>query len=124
MKKLSEYKDEEAIEVLADIIDPIGTIAQDAKFMDDLRNNFKIGKERPRLISYALREHKHEIFCILAALERVPVDEYHCNMMTLPGQILNMLNDKDLMQYFFSSAWTDGETISGPATANIVGDGQ
>jgi len=124
MKKLSEYKDEEAIEILADILDPVATIATDKGLVDDIRKNFSKGGQRIRIISRALKTHKKEIFEILAALERVPVEEYHCNMATLPAQILNILNDKDLMEYFLSSAETGEETSSGSATENTEEDGQ
>ena len=118
MKKLSEYKDEESIEILADILDPVATIASDKDLVDDIRKNFSKGNQRIRIISRALKTHKREVFEILAALERVPVEEYHCNMGTLPAQILNILNDKDLMSYFLSSVETEDETSSGSATEN------
>lgn len=118
MKKLSEYKDEEAIEVLADILDPVATMAMDKGLVDDVKNNFSKGEHRIRIISRALKEHKKEVFQILAALERVPVEEYHCNISTLPAQILSILNDKDLMSYFLSSAETEDVNASGSVTGN------
>lgn len=122
MKKLSEYKDEEAIEILADILDPVATIATDKGLVEDIRKNFSKGGQRIRIISRALKAHKKEIFEILAALERVHVEEYHCNMATLPAQILNILNDKDLMEYFLSLAETEDQTSSGSATENTEED--
>ena len=106
MKKLSEYENEEALEVLADLIDPLATIALDKELVADIRANFKNGAERGRLISDTIKKHKKEVIRVLAALERTPVEEYKCNLMTLPAQIMNILNDADLMSYFLSSAET------------------
>lgn len=102
MKKLSEYENEEALEVLADLIDPLATIALDKELMADIRANYKNGAERARLISETIKKHKKEVIRMLAALERTPVEEYKCNLMTLPAQLMNILNDADLMSYFLS----------------------
>lgn len=118
MKKLSEYKNEEALEVLADIVDPLATIAQDTELMQDIKENYKKGSERPRLIAKAIKGHTSEVIAILAALEHTPVEDFKCNLMTLPLQILNVLNDEDLRSYFLSYAGTEDMTSSGSATEN------
>ena len=122
MKKLSDYKNEEALEVLADIIEPLATISSDTEFVADIKKNFSKGSERIRLISRGLKTHGKEVIAILAALERKPVEEYECNMATLPAQILNILNDKELMSYFLSQAEPMDETSFGSVTENTKGE--
>ena len=39
MKKLSEYKDEEALDLLADIIEPVAFIFSDSEFIETLQEN-------------------------------------------------------------------------------------
>lgn len=114
MGKLSQFKNEEALEVLADMIEPLAEVVKDSAFIMDVRENFKKGSERPRLIAYALKNHAHSVISILAAMDRVPVEEYECNVMTLPAKILDILNDEDLLSYFLSQAET--EISSGSAT--------
>lgn len=123
MKKLSEYKDEEAIEVIADLLDPAIEIMTDKALMEDFKANYKKGSERLRLISKCLKTHKKEVLAILAALERVPVEEYHCNIATLPAQILNILSDEELIKVFTSVVEKDSDSDSGSATENTEESG-
>jgi len=97
MKKLSEYKNEEALDLLADIMVPIAGI------MTDKNIRKKFTKNRIEGISYLLKHHKKAVLEIMAILDGVPVKEYTCNMITLPKQILEILNDADLMDFFDSS---------------------
>lgn len=119
MKNMSEIRNEDAIEFLADIVDPVATIATDKKFMDDIRKNFKKPEERTRLISYGLKNHKAEIISILAAYEGMSVEEYRksgkCNPWALPKMLIKIINDKEFVEFFLSSAETE-ETPSGSAT--------
>ena len=114
MKKLSEYQDEEAIEVLGDLMEPAMTIFSDKEIVDGLK-----GAERMKVFHKILKTYPSEVKAILAALDRTPVEEYHCNVMTLPKKLLDFINDKELMSFFGLSAETDGETTSGSVTENI-----
>lgn len=99
MKKLSEYENEEALEILADIIEPAAVIFADKeiKKLYETKNKLKIA-------SYAIKAHKKEIIQILAALEQTPIDEYKCNVLTLPLKVIEILNDKELTSFFSQSA--------------------
>nr|DAI82398.1 MAG TPA: hypothetical protein [Caudoviricetes sp.] len=92
--KLSEYKNEAAIELLADILEPATKILADEKIKE------LIDGPRISLIKYVLKNHKSEIIEILAIMDGVPVEEYECNFLTLPSKVMALLNDKDLMSFF------------------------
>lgn len=117
--KLSEIKGEEAMEVLADILESATVIMQD----EEIVRGFRKGGERIKIISTMLRKYKKEIIQILAAMERKPVDEFECNVMTLPAKLIEIFNDAELMGFFFSPAETDLSNGSGSATEN-TGDGE
>ena len=118
--KLSEYKDDEALDVLADLIEPTAFILADKDMRDSLR---KCSNEAQQA-SIVIKTHKNEVMRILAAINGVPADEYHCNLLTLPRQVMEIMNDEDLMDFFKSWGQTEGENNSGSASASTTGGGK
>ena len=112
--KLSEYKGEEALEVLADIIEPAATICADTELVNILRG----GGRRIAAIQRLLREHKRSVIEILAAMDRVPADEYEVNILTLPIRMLEILNDEELMRLFTSQGQSAAAALSGSVLEN------
>lgn len=112
--KLSEYKDEAALELLADLIEPAAEIMADK----ELAKMLKEGKAGLKAVSYAIKNHKEAVMQILALLEGVPVEEYHCNVLTLPAKLLEILNDKELMQLFTLQGQTMEATLSASVLEN------
>ena len=117
--KLSEYKNEEALEVLADIVEPAVDIFSDKELIEIIK-----AENKGKAISYALKEHKKSVLEILAAMERKPVSEYECSVLTLPTKILEILNDKELVSFFSSQLPMEAKTSSGSATETIEEDVQ
>ena len=113
MKKLSEFKDEEALDLLADLLDPCAEIFSDKELVGLIRSG-----ERIKAVSKAIKEYKTEVVEIMAALEGVKVEDYHYNVFTLPKMVLNVINDKDLLDFFKSQGESDSENHSGSVTEN------
>ena len=100
--KITDFKNEEAIELLADIIEPTAIILGDAdtrKLAVDLKEK-KINKVQ--LISKVLKKHSKEAVEILARLDGQDPDEYECNILVVPQKALEIMNDKDLADFFTS----------------------
>ena len=111
------YKDingDEALDVLADLMDPIETIAKDKELVRKLR-----AKEYKTAIQMALRTYKPEVLTILALLNRENPKTYQPNILKIPLMLLEVLNDPDITVLFTSQAQTPEETQSGPASENI-----
>ena len=110
-RKLSDFKGEDAIEVLADIIEPFAYIMADSdiqKLAKEATENK--GKIQPiQYIKIALKNHKHEVLEILARIHEMPVDEYEktVNVITLPMEILAIVNDEAIKSLFTSHRQTD-----------------
>lgn len=116
MKKLSDYKDDDALDLLADIIEPATAILADA----EIKKAFE--KSKLAAIKVAIKAHKPELMQIMARMDGVPVEEYHCNVLTLPARLLQILSDEDLTAFFTDAAQTSGtEKHSGSATEVIKG---
>ena len=75
--KLNEIKNEKAIELLADMFDPIAEIATDTEVVSAARSNNKIG-----MVKLILKNHSRAVFELMALSEGVPVDEYECDVLT------------------------------------------
>lgn len=114
MKKLSEYKDEEALDLLADIVEPITNIWQD----EAVKQAFKAEKKGriPRMIKAIIKGHKPEVIEIMARLDGIDVKDYHCNILTLPGAIMDILRDDDLLDFFLNAVGVTAPEFSTPAT--------
>lgn len=114
MKRLSEYRDEEALEILADLMEPVAEALQDKTIVEMINN----GSNNLKVVAYLLKNHKKEVIKVLALLEGVPVEEYHCNIISLPKQVLDILNDKDLRDFFQSQGQMMEEKTSGSVMEN------
>ena len=110
--KLSEYRGEEALDILADLIEPAGEIMSDKEMVKVFKEN------RFKAIGMAIKNHKKAVIQIMASIDGVPVDEYKCNVFTLPVKILEILNDPELVQLFTSQGQTGDANSSGSASAN------
>lgn len=122
MKKLSEYKDEEALDLLADILSPTVEIMQDEavqKFFNKGDENMTVAD----VVTLVIKSHKKAVMQIMAALEGVPSEEYHCSIFTLPAQLMQVVNDPDLRAFFALQGQTDSASTSGSATG-ISEDGE
>ena len=113
--KLSEIKGDDALEVITKIIEPIAQIASDKKLQADR----KAGKPKLLIIKYVLENYKPQVFEILAALNQTSVDEYKktVSLISLPMEIMEILNDPEVMVLFNSQSQTE-KTSSGSASEN------
>ena len=112
--KLSDYKDDEALDLLVELIDPAAEIFSDVQIANILRNK----QPAIKAVKLAIKNHKKAVMKILATLDGVDVKDYHCNVLTLPVALLNILNDKELMDFFAFQGQTEGATNSGSVMEN------
>ena len=108
--KLSELENEEALDVLADILEPASEIISD----ENIKTEFQNG-EYMKAAKAVIKGHKSSIIEILARLDNVPVAEYRCNFFTLPRKVFEILTDSELIDFFKSSADQAEENVSADA---------
>lgn len=98
--KLSEIKGEKAIEVFADLLEPVGAILSDNEIAELIR------KDSPKLeiIQRMLKKHAKEVVQMMAVIDDVPVEEYEVNFVTLPAKLIELFNDEALTQVFRSQS--------------------
>ena len=108
-----ELKNEKAIEMLADMFDPIVEIASDSNVVSAARSNNKL-----LLVKTTLKDHSRAVFELMAMYDGVPVDEYECNIMTLPMKLIELFNRPELEFLFQSQGQKMDGTPFGSATEN------
>ena len=116
MKRLSEYRGEEAIDLLAELIDPAMEIMGDEEIRDMLAQR-KIGAA----VKPILKAHKNAVIAILAILNGQTAENYdrkQINVFTIPKLLLEILNDPELISLFSFAEQKEGVISSGSASEN------
>jgi len=111
--RLSDIKGEQALDAMADLIDPISEIAQDKILVGLIRARNKI-----EAVKLGLRRHQKSILAILAILNQQDIATYNPSLAEIPKMLLDLLNDKELLDLFSSQAETMEETSSSSAMEN------
>lgn len=112
--KLSEYKGEKAIEVFADLLEPISEILSDK----EVTNGIQADLPKIVIIRKAMKNHAKAIVKILAILDDENPETYEVNFVTIPIKLMELMNDEALTDLFTSQAQTTEENSSGSATEN------
>ena len=114
--KLSDYKNEDALEVLADLLEPVQEILTDEGFKGIIKKGISKAEEKVALAKYLLKNHSKAIIAILARLNGG--DKYEANIAEILTQVLDLINDKVLADFFVSQVQSLGDGTSLPATEN------
>lgn len=113
MKKLSDFKDEKAIVVVAQLLEPIMTIVtnpENGKFKDE-QNGFK-------MFSGFLANSPKSMMHIFAILSEQDVETYHCDGVEVTKNLMTLVSDSRLIELFTSQGQTGDATSSGSASEN------
>ncbi|MCR4671992.1 MAG: hypothetical protein K5637_01980 [Lachnospiraceae bacterium] len=121
--KLSSYKGEDAIELTADLMEPVGEIIGDP----DVKEAWSVDKDRMKGIKLALKNHKKAVLKVLAILDGVPAEDevgikaygQKVSVFTLPAKLVELTNDEDFTSLFISQGRETEETSTGSAMPNI-----
>lgn len=96
--KLSDFKGEEAIDVLAEITEPLANILCD-KEIKELAEKKAIPA---KYVKPALKNHKEDVIYILAVLNRKTVEDFkeELNLLNLPIMLIELINDEQVQNLF------------------------
>lgn len=96
MRKLSEIKGEEALDVLAEILVPITEIVNDEEVKAGFETNVA------KSVSVALKKYKKEIIAIFATINGTSVEETleEIDILALPAYIVEILNEPAIQSLF------------------------
>lgn len=108
--KLSEIKGEQALDVLADILEPAARIISD----DEIEKAYKSG-QKLKAVKIAIKDHKRDVITILAIMDGEDPETYEPNVLSVPIKLFEILNDPDVMGLFLSQEQSMEEISSIPA---------
>lgn len=114
MKRLSDYKGEEAIELWANLLDPFVAIVGDKEIIKIIRSRMP----KLEIAKAILKNYKKEAEQILLTVDDTPLDGF--NIMVRLIDILTEFTENKTMMSFFESQAEDKKQrkSSGSATAN------
>ena len=123
MRKLQDVKGEEALDVLADVLEYAVKLVQNDTIREILN---KKGFRDVEAIKVLIKEGKHEIIQIMAAIDGKPYNEFlnSLDLLTLPVMLYETFNDEALQAVFTSQVQIMGVNSSGLATENTEGSEQ
>lgn len=118
--KLSEIKGVDAIEVVADIIDPVTKIMADAEIR--ILAEMKPKPPTIRIVKTVLKRQKEAILEILAILHGEDPKTYKPSVIELPILLINLFNEvqanEELMSLFHSQHQMSSSVSSGAVIQN------
>lgn len=113
---LRNIKGEQALDTLAEILEPAADILGDEEIAKMMKANQKL-----KAAVRALREYKPQVIKILAAFNGEEPETYKekINVLTAPVELMRLFNEPEVVELLFQSqAQMMGATSSGPATEN------
>ena len=110
--KWNEMDFDAQCDALCMVIDPVEEIATDKELLRLLRDK-KVWQAAGRI----LRDHRVAVRTILAAFDGVPVESVRLNLLALPGKIVEILSNPDLVALFTLQLPPLGQMYSGNASA-------
>lgn len=107
--KLGELKGEQAIEVIADLIEPVANIARDQQNLQLFRAEKKTGesdrdmavRDLTQKIPVLLKTHKKDVLSILHAVNGTDPDEM--SVIDIIKGALELVSDQDFLSLFMSA---------------------
>lgn len=113
MQKLREIKGEKALDVLADLLEPVCDISTDSELVSELQSGSKV-----KGVQLMLKNHKKAVLTIFAILNEEDPATYEPNLIELPKTLLEAFNDPELVSLFISQGQSAEQTSSGSVTEN------
>lgn len=120
MKKLSDYKDEEALELWGDLLEPATKILSDRT----LANIVKAGKPPIVIARTILKKYKAQATAILLRIDPTPLDGLNI-IVRLMDVIKDIGQNEELKSFFgFAEQATKDDTSSGLPMVSTEDDGK
>ena len=116
MKKISDYKEGEALDLWAEILEPAAVIMADKEIL----SIYQSGKPKILMAKYILKNYKKEMIAIMKAIDPAPVNGLNLITRTLAviAEIGQEIDPGDLGDFFTSPDQNGQDITSGSRMAN------
>lgn len=113
--KLSDYKGEDALDLLADIVEPAMEIISDKRISEAAKSKMSRGA----LVKLIIKNHKRSILTLMARVSGVDPETYNPDLFTLTADLMELISDEAFTELFQSQGQKLPDLHSGPATEAI-----
>lgn len=113
--RLSDFRDEQALEVIAKLLEPVGAIAANERNAA-ARSGGVFG-----FASALLHNNPREVLAVFAILNGKEPEEFHCSAADVLFDLVDLLNDPELLTLFGLRSRTTAS--SGSVSANTKAEG-
>ena len=123
IKNLADVKGDAALDLVADLIDPVTEIMSDPVVAAAYRGTEKEPGSKAKAIKVAIKTHKKAITTILALMDEEDPKTYEPSAMVIPVRLLQILNDPDMNSLFTLPDQSSEENTSGSVSENTKAEG-
>lgn len=114
--RLSEFKDEKGVKVVAQLLVPISKIVSNKENAEAQKAAAEDGGSMFSFASALLQNSPRDVMDMLAILDDKDPQEYHCSAATVLMDVFNMISDPELLALFGLQRQTPAS--SGSASEN------
>lgn len=118
IKNLSDIKGDAALELIADLMEPVTEIMGDPDVKAAYKGTAKNPGTPAKAISVAIRNHKKAVTTILALMDEEDPATYAPSAMVIPVRLMQLLNDPDMQSLFTLPNQSSESITSGSASGN------
>lgn len=115
MKRLSDYKDEQAIDLWADLLDPLSEILTD----NEVQRVVKDGQAPIVIAKIILKAHKKEAAEILTRIDPEPLDGFNI-IMRLVELVVEIGENDDVKAFFGYAARAKTKNVTDTSSGSVT----
>lgn len=123
IKNLADIKGDAALDLVADLIEPVTKIMSDPVVAAAYRGTDEEPGSKAKAIKAAIKTHKKEVTTILALMDEKDPKTYQPSAMVIPVRLMQLLNDPDMNDLFTSPDQISEENTSGSVSENSKAEG-
>ena len=102
--RLSEVKGERALDVIAELVDPVANIAQDPDVTAMFTGEGEIADKARKAVPALLKGHRSDVVAILSTIAGVAPEEYVAEMSleSVIRDVYELITDEELLAFLSS----------------------
>lgn len=110
MRSLTEIKGDKALDLVADLLEPVTEIFSDAEVAKAYNVSIL------NAIKVAVKNHKKAVKTIVALMNEEDPETYEPNAVEIPATLYQVVTDREIQNLFTSQGQNSSENTSGSVT--------
>lgn len=118
--RLSDYKNEAALELFADMMDPVGRILAD----EEIKAAFSAQPiDKAGVVKMLMKKRSAEVLEILRLIDGGNPDTWEISFLQIPVKLMELISDSEVLMLFTPQGQNAESAVSGSAMEVIKADG-